>query len=351
VTTGSVWKYLDNGSNQGTNWTSLTFNDASWASGPAELGFGDTAEGRPEATVVSFGPVATNKYVTTYFRRAFQISNPASVTSLAIRLLRDDGAVVYLNGTEVFRSNMPEDVINYLTFASAVVGNADEFAFYSQTVAPSLLVNGTNVLAVEIHQNVRTSSDLSFDLELSGLAYPPNQGPSVNAGTDQTLTLPATALLGGIVTDDGLPIPPGLFTIAWSKVSGPGTVTFANANSANTTASFSTGGTYVLRLTAHDGAVPASDDVTVMVNGGGQPELRVESIQVTTTTPPVLRIGFTAVAGQAYTVQYRDSLTGGNWSKLTDVPVPGSTQTVEVTDTGMSASTTRYYRIVTPQQP
>ncbi len=74
-----------------------------------------------------------------------------------------------------------------------------------------------------------------------------NQPPSVNAGPDLAVTLPAAASLNGTVTDDGLPVPPGAVTTAWSLVSGPGTVTFANPNAVDTTASFSGSGTYVLR--------------------------------------------------------------------------------------------------------
>ena len=99
-----------------------------------------------------------------------------------------------------------------------------------------------------------------------------NQAPQVDAGTDQTITLPSTASLAGNVTDDGLPNPPGTVTVTWSKDSGPGTVTFGNANAANTTATFSTDGVYVLRLTANDSALSASDTVQVTVNpasGGG----------------------------------------------------------------------------------
>jgi hypothetical protein len=353
VAKGRGWNYWDQGTDLGTAWRATNFNGV-WASGPAPLGYGAANDGPQQqlpATTVGYGPDANNKYVTTYFRRVFTVSNSEFVSGLSVNIQRDDGAVVYLNGVEVFRSNMPAGTVDYLTPAVGAVGGVDETTFYSQPVDPLLLVAGNNVLAVEIHQSGGASSDLIFDLELSGFAFPPNQGPLANAGTDQTITLPADVTLNGTVSDDGLPVPPGLLSFGWTKLSGPGTVTFANANSANTTASFSTGGTYVLRLTASDGAVPSSDDVSVTVNGGGQPELRVESVRVTNDTPPVLRIAFTAVAGQTYTVQYRDSLAGGNWIKLTDVSAPGSTQTVEVTDNGMSASTTRYYRIVTPQQP
>jgi DNA/RNA endonuclease YhcR with UshA esterase domain len=106
--------------------------------------------------------------------------------------------------------------------------------------------------------------DLVFALAAGG--PPVNTPPVVNAGPDQTITLPAAASLSGTATDDGLPNPPGALTTNWSAVSGPGTVTFGNAGAKATTATFSTAGSYVLRLTANDGALSASDDVAVTVN-------------------------------------------------------------------------------------
>ena len=91
--------------------------------------------------------------------------------------------------------------------------------------------------------------------EVTITVNPANQAPSVNAGTDQQITLPASANLDGTVSDDGNPNPPGQLTVTWTKQSGPGTVTFGNANAVDTTASFSVAGTYVLRLTANDSAL------------------------------------------------------------------------------------------------
>ena len=110
-----------------------------------------------------------------------------------------------------------------------------------------------------------------FTVSQSGV-QPPNQPPTVNAGLDQTITLPSSANLTGTANDDGLPNPPATLTTTWSKISGAGTITFANANALNTTATFSIAGVYNLRLTANDGAIAVTDDVTVVVNvnnGGG----------------------------------------------------------------------------------
>jgi hypothetical protein len=110
---------------------------------------------------------------------------------------------------------------------------------------------------------------------------PMNQAPAVSAGPDQTIILPAGASLDGTVTDDGQPNPPGTVITTWSQVNGPGTVTFGNASAVDTTASFSSLGTYVLRLTANDGILSVSDDVIVDVlqQAGGvtTQELRIES--------------------------------------------------------------------------
>jgi hypothetical protein len=159
ISYGSTWKYRDNGSNQGTAWRATGFNDASWASGPAQLGYGDG----DEATVVSYGPNPNQKYITTYFRKAITVADPSAYSGLTLRIKRDDGAVVYINGTERYRTNMPGGTISYTTRAST---DAADDGNTAQTVslASSVLVAGNNVIAVEIHQNVRTSSDISFPL-------------------------------------------------------------------------------------------------------------------------------------------------------------------------------------------
>lgn len=93
-----------------------------------------------------------------------------------------------------------------------------------------------------------------------------NQAPSVNAGPDRTIVLNQSAVLDGTVSDDGLPSPPGSVTTLWVQQSGPGTVTFANPNAVDTTASFSALGSYVLQLTTNDGEFSVSDTMTVQVN-------------------------------------------------------------------------------------
>ena len=165
VATGAVWMYFDLGTDLGTAWRAPGFNDTAWASGPAPLGYGDG----DEATTNSFGPDGNNKFITTYYRRAFNVTGAASFSTLNLRVLRDDGVVVYLNGAEMFRDGMPEGPITYNTLANiTVVGDDESINFYGGAANPALLSEGTNVVAVEIHQQRVDSSDISFDLELSG---------------------------------------------------------------------------------------------------------------------------------------------------------------------------------------
>ena len=93
---------------------------------------------------------------------------------------------------------------------------------------------------------------------------PENAAPVVDAGSDVTVAFPNEAFLSGSVSDDGLPISPGAVSVKWSAISGPGEVTFSNANAADTTVNFSVPGTYVLQLTADDGELIASDNLTII---------------------------------------------------------------------------------------
>src|SRR4051812_6915522 len=171
ISNNSTWKYLDNGSNPGTTWKSSSFNDASWASGISEFGYGDG----DETTVVNACgnavtyPGCSNKYMTTYFRKVFAISNASSFSTYTLNFKRDDGIIIYINGDEVFRNNMPNGTISYTTPAATACSD-DGMSFLSTVIPGSVVATGTNVVAVEIHQNAPTSSDLTFQFNMVGSA-------------------------------------------------------------------------------------------------------------------------------------------------------------------------------------
>ncbi|MGL4398417.1 MAG: Ig-like domain-containing protein, partial [Luteolibacter sp.] len=158
----------------GSAWKETTFNDSTWASGAAPLGYTDSHI----VTIVS-SPAAPNRYITTYFRRTFDVAGAAAIQDLTLNILRDDGVVVYINGTEVARQNMPTGPITYLTNSSSIVDSGNETTYFASTASPlPILVEGTNTIAVELHQRDGNSSDLGFDLELISLA-PPGTPPTV----------------------------------------------------------------------------------------------------------------------------------------------------------------------------
>lgn len=204
ISTGAVWKYLDTGADPGAGWQAPDYDDGGWEMGPAPLGYGDG----DEATTNRFGPDPNNKFITTYYRHGFNVTNASEFTNLSLRLLRDDGAVVYLNGVEIFRSNLPTNTILAITLASTNVAAIDETTnFHATAVNPGLLSNDLNVVAVEIHQVSTNSSDISFDLALTGNYVPvppvvaiisPADGAMLSRG-NATINATAYDSLGSIV--------------------------------------------------------------------------------------------------------------------------------------------------------
>lgn len=159
IPSGAHWKYHDQGTRP-AEWSTEVFDDNLWPEGPAQLGYGEG----DEQTVVSYGPNASNKFITTYFRKTFTVADTVGLLQLNGSMLVDDGAVLYLNGTEMTRINMPGGAITNSTLALTA---AAEGAYTSFVIPKGLVKPGNNVLAIEVHQNSATSTDLSFDLSLS----------------------------------------------------------------------------------------------------------------------------------------------------------------------------------------
>ncbi|MEM7235285.1 MAG: PQQ-binding-like beta-propeller repeat protein [Planctomycetota bacterium] len=157
ISAGSKWKYLDTGNAPGKEWTALGFEDSTWREGPAQLGYGDG----DEKTRLNSDKA---NYPTYYFRKAFEVADPRTLKPLVVRLLRDDGAIVYLNGREIVRDNMRDGSVGHDSLATRASFVEDDF--YVHEVKPAGLRTGRNVIAVEVHQSSADSSDVSFDLEL-----------------------------------------------------------------------------------------------------------------------------------------------------------------------------------------
>jgi hypothetical protein len=173
------WSYLDDGSDQGSLWSAPQFDDSSWPTGTAEFGYGDG----DEQTIVA-------SRMTTYYRREFNVADPSDFEALEIRLKRDDGAVVYLNGAEIVRSNLNPGLVTFATGAIQPQADGAEEAYFPFYDRPLDLVAGVNVLAVEVHLFEPNSNDCSFDLELIGHRDPAViRGPYVQMTSSTAATI------------------------------------------------------------------------------------------------------------------------------------------------------------------
>ncbi len=152
------WKYLYDGSDQGTAWRQMDFDDDDWNSGLGQLGFGDGDE------TTNIGP-QVDGLMSAYFRHIFTVSDVADYIDMSIDLIYDDGAALYINDQEVRRVNMPGETVYYNTPSDRTDGDNATISWAG--IDPAILNEGNNILAIEVHQQTATSSDISFDLRLT----------------------------------------------------------------------------------------------------------------------------------------------------------------------------------------
>lgn len=197
-----VWMYHDSGQNLETAWVNNQYADSNWKFYLGKFGYG---EGN-EKTTINYGPDASNKYMTTYFRKAFMVADSTAMDSLLLNILCDDGAVVYLNGVEAFRHNMPSGTINHKTAAVKSVFGSDESAYFEYRVGGHKLRNGLNVIAVEVHQADPESADKGFDLEMYGKKLPMStENFPLKRGADWYFNDKGVELYGSNWTEENYP--------------------------------------------------------------------------------------------------------------------------------------------------
>jgi PKD repeat protein len=257
----------------------LLIDDAGNNNVAAGLRFSDLA--------IPQGAAITNAYV------QFEANTPSSVaTTLTIKGQASGNAPTFVSQNSnitlrpttvaaatwspdpwllVGESTLNQRTSNLAGIVDEIVGRAD----WASSNALVLIITGSGQRSAEAWDSNPAAAPL-FHVEWTTSG---NQAPSVSAGPNQTITLPAGATLDGTVTDDGLPNPPGAVTTLWTQQGGPGTATFANASSVDTTVTFSVDGTYTLRLTADDSALSFFDEVTITVNPAA------------TNQPPVVNAG------------------------------------------------------------
>ena len=154
LSAGSSWSYWDDAEPPVGGWRAADYDDSTWSVGPGPLGFGDAHQ----VTLIDEGSADARS--TVYFRTSF---TGLDAVGLRMDVMLDDGAVVWLNGEEAARINLPEGDVDHATLATTAIGDAAESTYASYQLDPSLVQVGANQLAVEVHQASLTSSDLTWD--------------------------------------------------------------------------------------------------------------------------------------------------------------------------------------------
>ena len=190
VAPGAVWKYRDDGRAPDAGWQSAAYDAAAWPSGAGMLGYGAS-----QTTTLSYGSNANNKYPAAYFRHTFELPFARSGVGArgTLRLWADDGAIVYLNGTEILRVRMPAGAVTHQTYATTIVNNRGDWETFDVPLAA--LTDGANVLAVEVHQINATSSDLCFWAELAVRPTALHTNYKIGVGADTVSLFDATGAL------------------------------------------------------------------------------------------------------------------------------------------------------------
>lgn len=166
IAKGSSWSYYDKGSQDGEDWTSAV--NKQWATGKAPLGYytSDNNNSRDYNTFLDYGEDASNKRPTYYFSKEVNLDyTPSTSDVYTLNYVIDDGMIVYVNGQEAARYLMPNGEVNFNTYASNYANNNPDHG--SITLPANLFKKGKNVIAVEVHNNNSTSTDIYYDVELT----------------------------------------------------------------------------------------------------------------------------------------------------------------------------------------
>lgn len=180
IANGASWNYSFPSTAPSDSWNTAAFDDSSWQSGAAPLGWGDSSVATPVTSTASLKPI------TAYYRKSFAVTDPSSLGTVTLTTRADDGVVVYVNGQEVGRANMPSGTITNGTYASSSVTTANALLKpVTITVPSSQFVAGTNVIAAEVHSNYRSTSSQTFDLsaQADGKVVAPQTGPLASGTT------------------------------------------------------------------------------------------------------------------------------------------------------------------------
>ncbi|MFT4666797.1 MAG: hypothetical protein ACI9XB_003764 [Gammaproteobacteria bacterium] len=195
---GSSWRYWDNSADPGSMWNAAGIDDSSWPVGVGHFGFGEG----DEETALNGGLASY------YFRKKVDIVDVSQLNSLYLNMIHDDGAIVYVNGQEVLRTEMmPLGTINHNTSARQSINDKIQNDFFTYKIDPSYFVSGENTIAISVRNRNAADGDLSFDCFIStGFLYD-QDGPYVSYSGDDIIVeevTPSGLVNNTYTTTDGL---------------------------------------------------------------------------------------------------------------------------------------------------
>ncbi len=197
----TTWRYLQGGFDPGTNWVRPDFDASTWAQGAAVFAGGSPTPSGPDPVRTALSlTAASNVVVTYYFRTFFDLPGPMITNSLRMHDIADDGAIFYLNGSEVFSVGMPTTrPVTYSTSASRTVGTAayePSLSSAGWSLSASNLAALNNCLATELHQRTNSMADTAFAANLEAVISHCKPRPLIS--------IPASVLEGvGTLTNQG----------------------------------------------------------------------------------------------------------------------------------------------------
>lgn len=190
----SNWLYNEVDGDLGITWRAPSYDDSKWSTGQGPIGYGNISDSGTVIAIATTIYSSTPRQPTTYFRRNFEISDTSSVHELKLLLRADAGVVAYLNGMEILHESNLLGTVTYDTIPTSDTSDGNEGDLTPYLIDPELLVNGTNVIAVELH-NSPFSSDLIFDLQLDAQMTQDDHFPvAINGPT----TVKARTLVDGV---------------------------------------------------------------------------------------------------------------------------------------------------------
>lgn len=164
IKSGDEWLFYDSSNTAPENWQKPN-ETKNWNSGPTPLGYGDSAV----LTTIHYGDNPEEKHISKYFKKVFTLDDPYKYLVYSLNVIRDDGVVIYLNGREIMRNNMPEGIITDDTKANSLIVNSEaEEYIHKKLLLPDDFLIGVNTLSVRVHKARKSSVDCIFDLELIG---------------------------------------------------------------------------------------------------------------------------------------------------------------------------------------